>query len=529
MKKKSKIALGSMVLMSLSVMSACSSGDGNDKKAEVTPGSTASTTAAPQKVHDISTISYIYGTVPPASGPAVDAIKTKFNANIKPQFVPVADFAAKLNVLVASGDMPDVVSGDNPNQTYYKWAEQGAFLQLDEYIDKYPTLKAIPKEILDQFRVNGKLYGIPNFALSYERGLLIRQDWLNNLGLKMPSNYEELLQVAIAFTKQDPDQNGKNDTYGFASSSYLNPDFASGAWWSKAWYHKDKDGNLIPGEAGPGRKEVVTMLAEAYKQGAMTKDFLVLDWAATNKEFYSGKAGIFVGSLRGTPKEYLDLKKLDPKAELMPVPFFVQPDGKQGNNTGTGYNGTVSLNAKLKSDPDKIAKILEMLDYGRKWISLDQRTPQNKDFDWLAGGDGKGYDMVDGIAVMKPNAEGQRPFHYLIARAETFNPWKPANEVFDVSKTYADAESKKYMKSLVDADVNSNKNSYYDPSFGVYSETNAKLGNQLKGFLNEEQMKMIAGQRPLSDWDKMIDEWKAQGGDKLVKEINEGIKAKGAK
>ena len=48
------------------------------------------------------------------------------------------------------------------------------------------------------------------------------------------------------------------------------------------------------------------MLSELYKQGAMTKDYAILNWGDTNKEFYSGKAGIFIGTPRGMSQDYMN-------------------------------------------------------------------------------------------------------------------------------------------------------------------------------------------------------------------------------
>ena len=47
---------------------------------------------------------------------------------------------------------------------------------------------------------------------------MIRQDWLDNLGLDMPETFEEFKEVMRAFTEDDPDGNGVDDTYGFVSS-----------------------------------------------------------------------------------------------------------------------------------------------------------------------------------------------------------------------------------------------------------------------------------------------------------------------
>src|SRR5690606_25771302 len=120
---------------------------------------------------------------------------------------------------------------------------------------------------------------------------------------------------------------------------------------------------------------------KAYQQGAVTKDFAVLNWASTNKEFYSGKSGIFIGTPTGMVEEYYTgLLKVNPTAVVAPIPFFVAPDGSQGNPNARGFFGLTTLSADLKSDPDKVKKILDILDYGRKFIPLKDRNPQNEQF-----------------------------------------------------------------------------------------------------------------------------------------------------
>lgn len=47
---------------------------------------------------------------------------------------------------------------------------------------------------------------------------MIRQDWLENLGLEMPTSLDELYDVLYAFTYNDPDGNGVDDTYGITSA-----------------------------------------------------------------------------------------------------------------------------------------------------------------------------------------------------------------------------------------------------------------------------------------------------------------------
>ena len=67
--------------------------------------------------------------------------------------------------------------------------------------------------------VDGKTYGIPYSAQA--NALLIRSDWLKNLGLEAPKTWDEMEQVAKAFTENDPDGNGKSDTYGIAMNNTI--------------------------------------------------------------------------------------------------------------------------------------------------------------------------------------------------------------------------------------------------------------------------------------------------------------------
>jgi putative aldouronate transport system substrate-binding protein len=515
-----------VTLVSAAALAACSGG-----KPAADPGNSETPkTGNPDssdKMYDISFLNFAYTIFPDPNGKGVEMIREKFNANIKAQFVLQSDYKEKLNVIMASGDMPDVVAIKDLDSNYYKWAKQGAFLPLDEYIDKYETFKAVPKTIYDQFRVNGHIYSIPMYAPTYTFSGTIRQDWLDNLGLKMPTNYKELLEVAIAFTKNDPDGNGKNDTYGFALGQDISPTHAMGAYWSTAWYHKDADGNYIPGLIGPGRKEVIETLAAAYKEGAVTKDFAVLNWDQTNKEFYSGKAGIFIGTPTGMVEDYyLGLLKVNPTAKVSPIPFFVAPDGSQGNPKARGFFGLSTLSAKLKNEPDKVNKILEILDYGRQFIPVDERTPQNEQFDWLMGGNGVGYEMVNGKAVPKPGQEGNTPIQFMLQRHEFWKPWAPNDEANQYSKaSYNSPEMQAFIAKIEEMEKTYNKTPYDDPSYLVYSETQAAKGTELDKYLLGEQTKMISGQRPVSDWDKMIQEWKSRGGEQILKEVNEGIKA----
>ena len=65
---------------------------------------------------------------------------------------------------------------------------------------------------------------------------------------------------------------------------------------------------------------------------------------------------------------------------------------------------------------------------------------------------------------------------------------------------------------------------YADLSVGLYSPTNAEKGKELGQYLLDETNKIVTGQRPLDDYDKIIQEWKDRGGEQIIQEMNEAYK-----
>ncbi|MEF3302341.1 extracellular solute-binding protein [Paenibacillus sp. GYB003] len=483
--------------------------------------------AASETIRTVSFINYVYDDIPPLEGESLRMIRDRFRIQIKPRFVPQSDYTSKLSVLMASGTIPDVVSLKDLDSNFFNWAKQGAFLPLDDYYDKYPTLKQVPAHIRDQFYVNGHIYGIPRYYPNqYTFVIVLRKDWLDRLKLPVPTSYEELKRTALAFTKDDPDGNGKADTYGMALSQDIGPDYNAGAYWAAdAWYHKNGDGDFVPGLIGPGRREVIQMLADLYKEGAVTKDFAVLNWAQGNKEFYGGKAGIFIGTPRGMSETYMEsLLNANPNAQFAFVEPFEAPDGSRGYTSQSGFLGITALSSELARDPDKVKQIMAVIDFGRMFIPPAERKPNNPDYDWRLGGLGSGYfvDSKGTLTFTKP-AEGKIPSSYLF---DSFM-WAPGDEANQYSAYYQNPKLKELTAGLERMFVKYKDKTYINPARGIVTPTRSQKETELVKYVLAEQTKMIVGQRPVAEWDAMVKEWMDRGGADLIKEVNEAIRQRG--
>jgi putative aldouronate transport system substrate-binding protein len=129
-------------------------------------------------------------------------------------------YKEKFNLTIASGDVPDLM--ESPGDMLNKGGEAGTFLSIDKYLDKMPNLKKLLDSNPAYARAlktdGGKIYYLPHFlAVKTNNTFLLRQDWLDKLGLKQPQTSDEMYNVLKAFKDQDPNGNGKADEIPFTT------------------------------------------------------------------------------------------------------------------------------------------------------------------------------------------------------------------------------------------------------------------------------------------------------------------------
>ena len=152
---------------------------------------------------------------PPADWVGFQIIKDKLNIDLKLTALPSneSDQDVKVQAAAAANNLPDLFMVRRDVLT--RLVPQGLIASVDDMYAKMPirTKTHYDEVSRSHARFNGKAYGLadPGSIIKNE-GLLIRKDWLDNLGLAVPTTTDELLAVMRAFTFNDPDGNGKNDT-----------------------------------------------------------------------------------------------------------------------------------------------------------------------------------------------------------------------------------------------------------------------------------------------------------------------------
>lgn len=127
-----------------------------------------------------------------------------------------ADEEQAFNLMLSSGDLPDII-GYNSIAELEKLGRDGGLIPLNDLIKEYaPNIQALldsdAKFKQGATSLDGNMYFIPkNFTLVSAEYFWMRQDWLDILGLEIPTTIDELYTVLTAFRNEDPNGNGLKD------------------------------------------------------------------------------------------------------------------------------------------------------------------------------------------------------------------------------------------------------------------------------------------------------------------------------
>ncbi|MDR1536583.1 MAG: extracellular solute-binding protein [Clostridiales bacterium] len=315
-------------LLSLLILSACAQAPAGNAPASDAPASTiasaASEAAAPETVEAPYQMTFympLLGSNVIASHAEVKAaniIAEMTNVAIEWIHPPIGQEKETFNIMVASGDFPDAI--------YYRWTDypggatkaiaDGFLIPLDPYIDQLANLTALFAEIPEiekQTKLDdGRIPFMPAAANDLRRrafdGYLIRQDWLDKLGLQMPETITELHDVLAAFKDQDPNGNGEADEIPLIvdkTANYIRS--LASAWGVRDSFQLDPSTKKVAyGPIMPSFKEFLAEMSKWYAEGLIDREFASID----SKMADSKIAGDIGGTIRGntaTFERYMNL------------------------------------------------------------------------------------------------------------------------------------------------------------------------------------------------------------------------------
>lgn|GEM_PF-359157 len=303
--------------------------------------------------------------------PIIEELERRTNTKLEIEAPPINNYNDRLNIVMASGDLPDIIYLGNTGTLYANWAKDGLLLKLDEYFEKsMPNAKKVlTEEELAFTRVteldNG-LYSLPRVQTKPWDNIIYRKDWLEALGLEIPATPKEFAEVMLAFAKNDPDGNGKDDTYGWSynrAMGHLHRNLIGG-FNIRPNSVPDENGNYELVQAQEGYMQFIDWLREMYMNGSMDPEWYLTKYAEDDEKWNAGKLGaVYTNKITEhmTSQTLNQVKKTDAKAELVAGPPL-RPEGKTVSDVY--YQPQIWGNWGISADSEHIDRAVAFLDYG---------------------------------------------------------------------------------------------------------------------------------------------------------------------
>ncbi|MFD0714510.1 hypothetical protein [Paenibacillus sp. GCM10027626] len=306
---------GAAAMLAISLVTGCSSSTGsnaekNAEKETNTPNNTPTKDNAPKDTatSEKLTLKWFVDAPNNYALPGKDkdfikqAIDEKFNVDLQITHMQLGDdYSNKLNLLIAGGDMPDMFITDGASSN--KYILDGVPVDLTNYVTTATMpnyFKWVKEDELKRYQVQDVFKRAPiPFAKQQYISYYVRKDWLDNLGLPMPQTYDDMINVMKAFTEQDPDGNGKPDTFGFTTAG-------GGTTVSLEWpqYGKNglygafmlQDGQFIDSQSDARIGAVIDDIRKVLDMKIVDPDWFLQKAPENVNKAVSGKAGIVYGA-----------------------------------------------------------------------------------------------------------------------------------------------------------------------------------------------------------------------------------------
>ena len=311
--------------------------------------------------------------------------------------------ADQFNLMLASGDYPDII--------YYgmsgvpgggaKLLDDGVIIKLNDLMEKnapnFMKLMQNPQWKRDSILDDGSYYGFP-YIREHESELItsafqMRKDWLDKLGLQIPTTIDEWYKVLSAFKRENVNGQGNVIPYVAIGNSTFNTFYnfaqAYGIKAVKGTNKFYKDGNTVKfGPAQPAYRDFLTEMNKWYSEGLLDSEYLLTDDKSFASKITGHQGGAYFGMVLGYMGVYTDLLRPDnPDFEVTAVPFPLGPAGKAYGQKDINVNQNYAMVTTKCKNPVEAVRMLDYL-YGEEGNLLAN-----------FGIEGESYNMVNGEPI----------------------------------------------------------------------------------------------------------------------------------
>ena len=439
------------------------------------------------------------------------------------QFENSEGFGDKVNMALLDPDnLPMILTftGDI-STTIIQAAQNDAFWDLAPFIKSgdYPNLATVSQDLRDVFTVNGKWVAIPKMRDMGRYGLSYRGDWAAKLGIDTPKTVDDVYNMLKAFTFDDPDGNGKNDTYGLeVNGSYVGWMDVIFTWFGCGYQWVEKDGNLVPVHETEEYKQACDWIRKLTADGIIRPDWASVGTDGWGEATQKGQTGAFVDTLDGGGRRQWRYYIGEANVPSVVAGQIASPDPDHPDNAWSVmvgsinghtaavqvYNGGFLITKKGAKTEDDVKACLKFLDKMN-----DKEMRALADF----GIEGVSYHMENGYAVNDVGDVNNLPSQG-INQAIAYLPYTLDNAIMAkpdapaLACTAAQTEARQY--AVVNPAM----------AYQLQSDTFVKENSNISTKISDARTRYCAGVDTWEQFQAAVAEWEQLGGTKIKEEIN---------
>lgn len=436
----------------------------------------------------------------------------------------VGQEAEQFNVLIASGDYPDLIEYDWSKYPggAIKAVSDGVIISLDEYIneEKMPNLTKLLNENPEYLKVtknaDGSISTFPSLVESSKInaffGPTIRKDWLDKLNLKMPETIDDWHTVLTAFKTQDPNGNGQADEVPFVDDSLASCQYFAAAFGAGTGMLLNKSGKVVYSPMTDEFKNYLSTMHQWYEEGLIDHDYASQNRKSIDYKMTADIGGSYIGYTGSQMGNYVKAKENDSSYKLSATQWPKGNDGKAycGNEDMKQVKNPYAQLA-ITSSNKNVDETIALID----WLYSDEGAIAKN-----YGIEGKSYTKTDnGLEYtdeIMHNSEGKDPVAALVPYAIPiwgFSGTVMLDDAYDkISRSYD--EQKEAASLWREADT-----SLLLPPLAFTAEESeviSNVWNDVHTCTQEYFAKVILGSASTDNFDTYVSQLKTMGVDKVV-------------
>lgn len=471
------------------------------------------TEGVPGKGSEVTALVMTYNQppTPKDDNPYWQGLEERLGVTWNPILVPFASYGERAAAEIASGELPDFFYL-NPGQTstpLQRFVLEGAFLDITDYVtgdnlQQYPNLASFPDYMWETAMMNGRIFGVPTPDRRPGRVPGFRIDWSEQLIGKRPENADEAFEVFVAMSKNDPDGNGSDDTWGI--SKY-------GTGWDVGLFHQifnvpplwrvTDDGTFEVQYGLEEYRQAVEFMRNLYAEGAYHPDAAAMGFEEAQNLFRTGRTGLHNdGSpIYGQNGVLATLRQYQPDARVENLIPFGHDGGQGITYHSAGTFGYTALPYSV-TDEERVHELLSILDWfsspfgSEEWL-YKNFGEEGVHFNYNENGFPVGTDALD---QQNAGLTGYMGGSIMV----NWNADEP-----ELAPLATDE-----MRAIYELGVDNPARNLYSPSM---IENSGIMFQTVTDILNE----IVVGRRDLDALDDLYEAWQSNGGEEAAREYEE--------